>query len=76
VPFAAALGRALEISQCASQRIKLAFIGEFLALGEFDEFQHFLHLFGGALQSLDNLLHLAHRRTDGGRLGGLGGWHA
>jgi hypothetical protein len=47
VPFRSAAAR-LKLAQGAEQRFNFAFVGEFLALGEFDQFQNLLHL----LQSL------------------------
>jgi hypothetical protein len=44
-----------QLSQGAAQRLDLAFVSEFLALGEFDQFQNFFHLIYRALERFDDL---------------------
>lgn len=60
--------RTLQLPQRAPQRIKFAFIRQFLALGVLDEFKHFLHLLDDAFQRINDLHHLVHGLGDGGNL--------
>lgn len=61
------------LAQGTTQRFNFAFIGEFLAFREFHEFEHLLHLIGGALQCIHNFQHfincLADRRASMCRFG-------
>ncbi len=71
-PFTPAAPRLLQLAQQAAEGINLAFVGEFLAFGKFDQFQNILHLTERLAQRFDDLRHFAHRLADGGtiRLGG------
>jgi len=62
----------LQLAQQPAEGINLAFVAEFLAFGEFDEFQSILHLIERFSQRFDDLRHFAYRLADGGivRLGG------
>ncbi len=64
VPFTL---RLMNIVQRAAQRFNFPLVSEFLALGQFDEFEHFLHLVERLFERFDNLRHLFNRLTDGGR---------
>jgi hypothetical protein len=65
--FAGAVGGAvIELTQCASEIFDLAFVGELLPFGNFDEFQHFFHLIHGALEDINNGHHFINRLMDGG----------
>ena len=59
-------GAVVELPQCAAEIFKFAFVGELLAFGNFDEFQHFFHLIYGALEDIYNGHHLINRLMDGG----------
>jgi hypothetical protein len=62
-PFASWL---LDFAQRLAQRLDFAFVSEFLAFGQFDEFEHFLHLVECLFQRLNNLCHFFNRLADGG----------
>jgi hypothetical protein len=47
--------RRLKFVQRMAQRFKLAFVGEFLVLGQLNQPQHFHHLLQRLLQGLDDL---------------------
>ena len=55
----------LQLAQQPAEGINLAFVGEFLAFGEFDQFQNILHLIERLLQRFDDLRHFAYRLADG-----------
>ena len=55
----------LQLAQHPVERINLMFVGEFLALGVFDEFQNILHLIERLFQGFDNLHHFVHGLADG-----------
>ena len=53
--FAWTVGCAVvELAQGAAEIFDLAFVSEFLAFGDFDEFQHFFHLIHGAFENINN----------------------
>ena len=60
-------------SQRLTQRLDFTFVGQFLALGQFDEFEHFLHLVERLFERFDDLRHFFNRLTDG-RSGGFSFW--
>jgi len=66
LPFASWLMNSV---QGAAQRFNFAFVGEFLALSQFDKFEHFLHLVERLFERFDNLRHFFNRLTDGGSRG-------
>lgn len=59
-------GPIAQLPQGAAQGFDLAFVGELLAFGEFDQFQNFFHLIHGALECFHDLHHLINRLMDGG----------
>jgi hypothetical protein len=59
-------GAIAQLPQGAAQRFDLAFIGELLAFGQFDQLQHFFHLIHGALERFHDLHHLINRLMNGG----------
>jgi hypothetical protein len=63
--LAPAASRMLQLAQQPAERINLMFVGEFLALGVFDEFQNILHLIERLFQGFDNLHHFVHGLADG-----------
>ena len=64
--FAGTIGSALvELAQCAAEIFYLAFVGELLAFGHFDEFQDFFHLINGAFENFDNCHDLINRLVNG-----------
>lgn len=66
LPFASWL---VNFVQRPAQRFNFPLVGEFLALGQFDKFEHFLHLIERLFERFDNLRHFFNRLTDGGRRG-------
>jgi hypothetical protein len=56
----------LKLAQGVEQRFDFTFVGDFLTLGKFDQFQYFLHLFQCLPQRFDNLHHFVDGLTDGG----------
>jgi len=56
-------------AQRAPQRFNFAFVGELLAFGNFDEFEHLLHLIERLFEQFDNLRHFINRPVDGGGSG-------
>ncbi len=64
--FAGTVGRAfVKLAQGAAEIFDLAFVGEFLAFGHFDEFQDFFHLIHRAFEHFDDGHHLINRLMDG-----------
>ena len=63
--LASAASRLLQLTQQPAEGINLAFVGEFLAFGEFDQFQNILHLIERLFQRFDDLRHFAYRLADG-----------
>ena len=57
--------RWLKFVQGAAQRFDLAFVGDFLALGDLDQFQYLFHLFQRLLQGLDDLSDFFNGLADG-----------
>jgi hypothetical protein len=55
----------LQLAQQTAQGINLAFIGEFLAFGKFDQLQNILHLIERFSQRFDNLRHFAYCLANG-----------
>jgi hypothetical protein len=64
-PLAPAAPRMLQLAQQLAEGINLAFIGELLPLGVFDQFQNILHLIERLFQRFDDLRHFADRLADG-----------
>jgi hypothetical protein len=64
-PLASAASWLLQLAQQLAEGINLAFVGEFLAFGEFDQLQNFLHLIERLSQRFDDLRYLAYRLADG-----------
>jgi hypothetical protein len=60
-----AASRLLQLAQQTAQGINLAFIGEFLAFGKFDQLQNILHLIERLSQQFDHLRYFACRLADG-----------
>jgi len=58
----------LKLAQGAEQRFDLAFVGELLAFGEFDQFQNFFHLLQRLFQRFDDLHHFVDGLADGGTI--------
>ena len=56
----------MQLPQGATKSLDFAFVSEFLALGELDEFQNFFHLIHGTLEGFDDLHYLVDCLTDGG----------
>jgi hypothetical protein len=63
--LAPATSRVLQLAQQPAEGINLAFVGEFLAFGEFDQFQNILHLIERLFQRFDDLCHFDYRLADG-----------
>lgn len=59
----------MNFAQRLPQRFNFPLVGEFLALGQFDEFEHFLHLVQRLFERFDNLRHFFNRLADGGSSG-------
>ena len=55
----------LQLAQQPAEGINLAFVGEFLAFGKFDQFQNLFHLIERLSQRFDDLRHFAYRLADG-----------
>ncbi len=55
----------IDAAEGAAQFVQLALVGEFLALGEFDEFQNFIQLVNGLLERLGDLGGNQHGFVDG-----------
>ena len=62
--------RGLDAAQRAAEFINLAFIGQLLALGEFDEFEDFIQLVNGVLERFGDLSGVQDGLMDGGNIGG------
>jgi hypothetical protein len=60
-----ASGAIAQLPQGATQRFDLAFVGELLAFGQFDQFQNLFHLIHGALERFHDLHHLINRLMNG-----------
>jgi len=58
----------IDIAQGAPERVNFPFIAQFLALGEFHEFQNFFHLIHCTFERLDHLHHFVNRLADGGTM--------
>ncbi|MSU58406.1 MAG: hypothetical protein EXS35_09540 [Pedosphaera sp.] len=69
--FIAFAARSLDLLQRAAQRFDLAFVGNFLTIGQFDEFEDFLHLIERELEGLDDFVDVFDRAGDGGVRRGL-----
>jgi hypothetical protein len=54
----------VDLAQRAAEILDLAFVGEFLAFGQFHQFQNFFHLIHGALQRLHDFHHFINRLMD------------
>ena len=65
VSLAPAASRVLQLAQQPAERINLAFVGELLPLGVFDQFQNILHLIERLFQRFDDLRHFAYSLADG-----------
>jgi hypothetical protein len=55
----------LKLAQRTQQRFDFAFVGEFLAFGQLDQLQNFLHLLERLLQRFDDLHHFVDGLADG-----------
>ncbi|MDR3458434.1 MAG: hypothetical protein P4N60_13365 [Verrucomicrobiae bacterium] len=67
----------LDAAEGAAELINLAFIGQLLALGEFNQLQDLIQLVDRVLERLGDFGRLQHRLMDGGSGGGpeIGGLH-
>ena len=65
-PFRPFTARLMNSAHRQAQRFNFPLVSELLALGHFDEFEHFLHLVERLFQRLNNLCHLFNRLADGG----------
>jgi len=65
-PFLSFTSRLMNSAQRLTQRINFPLVSELLALGQFDELEHFLHLVERLFQRLNNLRHFFNRLADGG----------
>jgi len=63
--------RPMNSLQRAAQRFDFPFVGEFLALGQFDQFKHFLHLIERLFERFDYLRYFFNCLADG-RSGSFG----
>ncbi len=70
IPASAAVAATFQVLQGAPQRFDLAFISVLLHLGQFERFQHFLHVIKGVLQLGDDAVHVLDGVGHGLRLGG------
>lgn len=59
-------GTIVQLPEGAAERFDLAFIREFLALGQFHQFQNFFHLIHRAFERFDDFHDLIDRLMDGG----------
>jgi len=64
------LARGLDAAERPTQFFDLAFIGQFLAFGDFNEFQDFIEFVNHLLERLGNASGQLHRMTYGGDVGG------
>jgi hypothetical protein len=64
-PLTPAASWLLQLAQQPAEGINLAFVGEFLAFGKFDQFQNLFHLIERLSQRFDDLRHFAYRLADG-----------
>jgi hypothetical protein len=64
----------LKLPQSPQQGFNFAFVSEFLALGQFNQFQNFLHLLQSLLQRFDNPHDLVDCLTDGRAIRPGGAW--
>jgi hypothetical protein len=55
----------LQLAEQPAEGVNLAFVGEFLAFGKFDQFQNILHLIDRLSQRFDDLRHFAYSLADG-----------
>jgi hypothetical protein len=62
--------RGLDAAQGAAEFINLAFVSQFLALGELDEFEDFIQLVNGVLERFGDLGGVQDGLMDGGNIGG------
>ncbi len=62
--------RRLDATKRAAKFVNLALVGEFLALGDLDEFQHFVELVNHLLERLGDFRGVRDGLTDGGNFGG------
>lgn len=58
--------RRLDAAECAPKFVNLAFVGELLALDDFDEFEHFIELVNHLFERLGNFGGVRDGLTDGG----------
>jgi hypothetical protein len=58
---------AMQLTQRALKILNFAFVVNFLALGEFQRFEHFLHFIERVFEFVDDPVDLLDRVTDGGR---------
>jgi|GEM_PF-1143332 len=63
MPFAS---RLVNLPQRQAQRLNFPLVSELLAFGQFDKFEHFLHLIERLFERFDNLRHFFNRLADGG----------
>ncbi len=68
--------RRLDAAECAAKFVNLALVGELLALGDLNEFEHFVELVNHLLERLGDLGGVRNGLTDGGcfsraEIGGL-----
>jgi hypothetical protein len=68
--------RRLDAAESAAEFFNLALVGELLALGDFDEFEHFVEVVNHLLERLGNFSREFNGLADGGGLGGakIGGF--
>jgi hypothetical protein len=64
------LARRLDAAQRAAQFINFPFVREFLPLGHFDEFEHFIEMVNHLFQTLGDFRRVLHGLTDGRGVGG------
>ena len=55
----------MDIAQGAAERFNLPFVAQFLALGEFHEFQYIFHLIYRALEGVNDFHHFVNGLADG-----------
>ena len=67
----AALWWPVQLPQAAAQGFDFLLIGRLLPLGQFEGFQHFLHVVQGAAERLDDVVDLFDRFLDSHGLRGL-----
>lgn len=73
MPMLAVSAGPMQLAERALQRFDLALVINFLALGQFKRFQHFLHVAQRVFQFFDHAIHLLNGASDGRDMGNVPG---